>query len=141
MRREVAAGREDAQRRGRHLAKVERENAFVRDLNESLLRDTQKWQEEIRLKEDQLKEKDAMLREKDEQLRDLMVFLEAQSMATGSGSGSGGGAMAGEVASELKEGTVSLEPPEGAAAAAESKAKNATHARLMKKLSSKRGGK
>ena len=51
----------------------ERENGFLRDLNETLLRDSKILREEN-------EKKTAELREKEDQLRDLMVYLEAQAM-------------------------------------------------------------
>ena len=119
------------------IAKVEKENIFLRDLNESLLKDKKSWQERVQLLQSdmnsKIKEKDVLIRDLRDQLRDVMVFLEAQSVVAQN--------------SEMKESTVSLPTEEEAAAAAEldgpstssgNRGRDATHKRLKNKLKVKK---
>lgn len=99
----------------------ERENGFLRDLNETLLRDSKILREEN-------ERKAAELREKEDQLRDLMVYLEAQAM------------VASHPGEEMGEGSVSLRGDEDEGAAGPSAGRNATHARLKQKLKQKKSG-
>ena len=106
---------------------LEKENGFLRDLNESLLRDQNKWQDKIKHLECEssstLSEKNAVIEDLQEQLQDLMMYLDAQNIASNS---------------EMKEGTVLTVQ---SSPVVETSGRNATHTRLLNKMNRGRSNK
>lgn len=75
---------------GKEGKDLREKNAFLKNLNETLLRDKQTWNGELKRVAGLLADKEAECREKEEQLRDMCIHLEAQvKMADASGSPSG----------------------------------------------------
>ncbi|UPR01952.1 BRAP2 RING ZnF UBP domain-containing protein [Chloropicon primus] len=110
----------------------EKENSFLKDLSESVLRDKDKWREEVNLAKSKLEEKDAVIKDLQEQVRDLMVYLEAQSMVSQHEDIS---------QEEIRDSTVTLgseDEDEDHGQPGSSKGRNATHARLKNKLKMKK---
>lgn len=105
----------------------EKENSFLKDLSESVLRDKDKWREEVNLAKTKLEEKDAVIKDLKEQVRDLMVYLEAQSMVSQHEDIS---------QEEIRDSTVTLGSDDEETGS--SKGRNATHARLKSKLKMKK---
>lgn len=66
------------------MEKVAKENAFLQDINKSLISNQEEWKTRI---EQQLRDdsKDKKIQELEEQLRDMMFFIEAQKTVQASG--------------------------------------------------------
>lgn len=87
---ELEAAKDDAKQyrkqQSRKLGDAEKEikdlkdkNGFLKNLNETLLRDKQSWKEQLDGLKENLREKERECREKDEEIRDVMLHLDAQS--------------------------------------------------------------
>jgi len=119
-----AAASEDALREGRQEA------TFLKNLNETLLRDKKGWQDRLAAAEAEasraLASKEAELRDLKEQLRDVMVYLEAQTLAS--------------ECADIKEGTVVAldEDSNGGPSSLTRGGRDATHERLKNKVKMKK---
>lgn len=81
VRRSLQKKSSDAEKEMRSLKD---KNAFLKNLNETLLRDKQGWNEEVEKLQKQLADVSVEKEGLEEQLRDLMMHLEAQSRIAGS---------------------------------------------------------
>jgi BRCA1-associated protein len=95
---QLAVSREELAEKGKLLARraggaekdgkeLRERNAFLKNLNESLLRDKQTWSAEVRRISGLLAEKEAECREREDQLRDMYMHLEAQAKVADASSG------------------------------------------------------
>ena len=64
------------------IEETEKENHFLRQLNESLLRDKKKWQEELQRLKEGTSEKDSLIKDLKEQVRDIISHLEAKNVVS-----------------------------------------------------------
>lgn len=87
------------------VEKYAKENAFLQDINKSLITNQEEWKTRI---EQQLRDdsKDKKIQELEEQLRDMMFFIEAQKTVQGSG--------------ELQDGSVVVVPGTGGSSSSSS---------------------
>eukprot|EP00245_Coleochaete_scutata_P017892 TRINITY_DN901_c1_g2_i1.p1 TRINITY_DN901_c1_g2~~TRINITY_DN901_c1_g2_i1.p1 ORF type:complete len:528 (-),score=122.06 TRINITY_DN901_c1_g2_i1:33-1511(-) len=70
------------QKQSQRITKLERENSFLRQVNESLITNQKQWQQKFKEQEEReqkaAKSRDEKIADLEDQVRDLMVFIEAQ---------------------------------------------------------------
>ena len=103
---------------------LEKEVGFLKDLNESLLRDKKNWQDSVRALEGKIAQHNAEREELVAQNAELMVHIETQNMADDGPDGIKDGSLI------LRDGNASRD--------GQSCSRDATHARLLSKIQAKR---
>ena len=104
------------------VEETEKENHFLRELNESLLRDKKKWHEEVQRLKEGTSAKDKIIKDLEEQVRDIISHLEAKSV----------------VSEEMVGGSIELNESNSQASSSGIAGRNATHKRLLKKMSKRK---
>ena len=147
-RQELKATRAERDARARAVETLEKENAFLRSVNDALTLNQRSLQRDAAAAAEgsssSAREKDERIRDLEEQVRDLMVFLDAREKVAAEAVAPGGGNGSRDGPSEsIRGGSVLGVAGPAVPGADDAPSRSGVHARLQKKLAArqnKRGG-